>query len=567
MDKRWVLMPRDTAAITSLHAELNIHQALCTLLTQRGIGNYNQAQQYFRPSMQQLHNPYLMKDMDKAVQRIITAIQQQQHILVYGDYDVDGTTSVAVVYGFLQHHCNKLQYYIPNRFSEGYGISQKSITYAIEQKVDVIIALDCGIKSVELITQAQAAGIDVIVADHHQPDTIIPPAYAILNPKQSDCPYPFKELCGCGIGYKLISCVEQAYQGKQELCNAHLDLVATAIAADIVPIVDENRILAYFGLQKANNNPSIPIQALKQITDLQKEFTITDLVFIVAPRVNAAGRMHEGSNAVALFLSENIEDAKQKALVLNDNNSMRQDVDKQTTAEALEQLQKNNFDLKYSNVLYQANWHKGVVGIVASRMIEHYYKPTIVLTQSNGLITGSARSIPGFNLFDGLSKCSKYLSNFGGHYFAAGLTLEPQHLPAFAKAFDEAVANTLQAHQFIPQLDIDAEVSLNEFNSKFFNIIEQMAPFGPQNMTPVFVVKNLKPTPQGNYVVKEKHLKLQLHDADGTVVRGIGFNLASKLDILNNNQAIDIACQMAINTWNGQTNIECKVLDIKPSEY
>jgi single-stranded-DNA-specific exonuclease len=414
------------------------------------------------------------------------------------------------------------------------------------------------------VQKANENNIEVIICDHHLPDENLPKALAILNPKQNDCPYPFKELCGCGIGYKLISALESTMLDEQNLCNQNLDLVATAIAADIVPIVGENRILAYWGLHKANNDPSVAIAALKKAGDLKTNFTISDLVFIVAPRVNAAGRMDDAKKAVQLFLSNNIIDAAEKAEALNIDNADRKDIDKQMTAEALEMLRAMPQELK-STVLYQEDWHKGVVGIVASRMIENKYQPTIILTKSNEKITGSARSIPGLNLFDALSNCAEYLDTFGGHYFAAGLTLKEENLEAFKTKFNTTVEATLQPEDYIPKLKIDAEINLNLINDKYYSICDQLSPHGPENMKPIFVAKKVRNYKNISAIVKEKHVKFCVNQDNGQMLKGIGFNLAHKFDLVNSNQEFDVCFTLEINTWQGVSNIELRVLDIMES--
>jgi single-stranded-DNA-specific exonuclease len=564
MDKRWELKNVDEDAVSTLQQDLNIHTSLCRILALRGLTTFNEAQHFFRPNMADLHDPFLMKDMHKAVDRIVLAMQNNEHILLYGDYDVDGTTAVAVVLQFLKHFYDKVSYYIPNRFTEGYGVSAAGIAYAKENDIALIITLDCGIKSTALINDAQSAGIDVIICDHHLPDEILPNALAILNAKQIDCAYPNKELCGCGVGYKLISALEQTMTNEQFVCNQYLDLVATAIAADIVPITTENRVLAYYGLQKANDNPCIAIQALKQVSDITKHFTISDLVFIVAPRVNAAGRMDDARLAVNLFMANDIDDAKQLATQLNVNNDDRKDADKQMTAEALDMLQQTPTSIK-GTVLYKADWHKGVVGIVASRMIEQRYQPTIVLTNSNGKVTGSARSIPGLNLFETLNACADLLENYGGHYFAAGLTMQEQYLEEFKNRFDAIVKSQLQEQDFMPLIAIDADINFNQITQKYYDITQQMQPFGPENLRPIFITKGVLDYQNKSSIVKEKHLKIMVHQ-NNVVMKGIGFNKAHLLPIIQSNTPFDICYTLDANTWNNQTSIELKVIDIRASE-
>jgi single-stranded-DNA-specific exonuclease len=561
MLKKWKLKKVDADKVNTLADSLKINKSLCQIMVARDITSYAEAQSYFRPSFDALPDPFLMKGMQIAVDRILFAIQNNQKILLYGDYDVDGTTSVAVVFHFIKYFYNNVSYYIPNRFKEGYGVSALGIQYAIDEKIEVIITVDCGIRSVELINSAQENGIDVIICDHHLPGEILPNALAILNAKQNDCPYPYKELCGCGVGYKLISALEQTMTNEQHICNNHLDLVATAIAADIVPITGENRILAYYGLLKANENPCIAIQALKQIADVKKQFTISDLVFIVAPRVNAAGRMDDARLAVDLFLSTDLEEAKELATRLNVNNDDRKDTDKQMTAEALALLNDIDEQTK-ATVLYKQDWHKGVVGIIASRMIENRYQPTIILTESNGKISGSARSIPGLNLFEALNECAEYLENYGGHYFAAGLTMQPQFLKPFIDKFAAIVRRDLTDDHFYPVIHIDAILDFQQINEKYYSIIHQMEPYGPENLRPIFVTNFVTDYQGKTSIVKEKHLKIFVQQ-NGKIMKGIGFNMAHHLPIVASGLPFSICYTIEPNTWNDKTNIEIKIIDIQ----
>ena len=448
MEKRWSIADTDDTIVDDLRDALGINRIFCQLLVARGIDTYEKAKAFFRMDAEQLNDPFLMKGMDTAVDRIKDAIDRDEKILLYGDYDVDGTTSVALVYSFFKHFYDNVTFYIPNRFSEGYGLSEQGISHAIEEKIGLIITLDCGIKSIDLVSKAKENGIDTIICDHHLPGEEVPNAYAILNPKQKDCPYPYKELCGCGVGYKLVSAYGIKFGIDQELIDEHLDLLACAIAADIVPITAENRTLAYLGLKKANENPSLPIKALKELGDVQKDLSIRDLVFIIGPRVNAAGRMDDATKAVELFIEKEESQAQALAKVLDESNKERVQIDKNITEEATALLSEAK---DHSTVVYNKDWHKGVVGIVASRLIEKKYRPTIVLTESNGMVTGSARSIHGFNLFEGLSECSDLLENFGGHYFAAGLTMKEENLPEFKDRFDKIVAERVTEDQFYPR--------------------------------------------------------------------------------------------------------------------
>ncbi len=564
MEKKWILRQTDELLVDQLQNQLKIHPALCALLEQRGVGNYEEAKDFFRTSENQLHDPFKMKGMAEAVSRIHQAIAAGERILIYGDYDVDGTTAVAVVYSFFHAFYKEIEYYIPHRFTEGYGLSQKGVDYADANNFSLIITLDCGIKSIALIKQAKEKGIDTIVCDHHLPDKELPEAIAILNPKQHDCPYPYKELCGCGVAYKLITGYANRYQVNLEHVNRHLDLVATAIAADIVPITGENRTLCVLGLEKANQNPSIPLKALRYINALEKEFTINDLVFIIAPRVNAAGRMDDARKAVDMFIAEDMEKAKEFAALLHEDNNDRRDVDRSTTIEALDLLSENeSISTLRSTVVFQPHWHKGVVGIVASRLIEHYYRPTVVLTLSEGKVTGSARSIKGFNLFDGLNQCAAYLENWGGHYFAAGLTMKEENLPHFKLKFDEVVNKMVPEEMFQPVIEIDAELNFEDINDSFLNILKQFAPHGPENMKPIFLSRGLKDYKGMSSVVKEKHLRLVTYQSGGKVLNGIGFNMAEKLSLIHSKPEFDMLFHIEENEWNGNKSIQLKIIDIR----
>ncbi|MBK7690157.1 MAG: single-stranded-DNA-specific exonuclease RecJ [Bacteroidetes bacterium] len=566
MNKKWTLKNTDGQLANQLQEQLQIHPILCALLVQRGIGDFENARRFFRINSDQLHDPFQMKGMQKAVDRIVDAFAKNEKILIYGDYDVDGTTAVAVVYTFFRELYPHIEFYIPHRFTEGYGVSEKGIQYAIDNDFKLIITLDCGIKSSLLIAKATDYGIDTIVCDHHLPGEEIPAAFAILNPKQKDCPYPYKELCGCGIGYKLISAFAMQNSIDLQKVDKNLDLVATAIAADIVPITGENRTLAVLGLSKVNENPSIPIQALKQVSEMDKEFTITDLVFIIAPRVNAAGRMDDARKAVELFIETDLVKAMVLAKELQVDNEDRRDVDKLTTMEALDLMERiADNQSKRSTVVYQPHWHKGVVGIVASRLIEHHYRPTIVLTQSNGKLSGSARSIKGFNLFEGLTECAAFLENYGGHYFAAGLTLDEKHLIPFSNKFDEVVRNTVPEDMFEPEIEIDAEIHFKDITASFIKILKQFAPHGPDNMKPIFLTKNVNDYKKFSTLIKERHLRFVVYQASSQTINGIGFNLGEKMEVVKSNKPFDMIYHIEENHWNGNVSIQLKVIDIRQS--
>jgi len=564
MQKRWSIQADDKQRTNSLHQALKIHPVLCKILSQRGIDNFENAKEFFRPGLSTLHDPWLMKDMDKAVARIISAINSNEKILVFGDYDVDGTTAVACMYQFLKTFHDHVDYYIPNRYKEGYGVSKMGIDFAKQNDFDLIVSLDCGIKSVELITYARSLGIDFIVCDHHMPDSELPPANAILNPKQKNCNYPYKELCGCGVGFKLITALAEAMNLPAEQVHRFLDLVAVAIAADIVPITGENRVLAYYGLKKANENPNFGIRALSQLSGLRGAMHINNLVFIIAPRVNAAGRMDDANKAVRMFVSESYDEALHYAEMLHSDNTDRKEADSSTTQEALALIEENiEWVNSKSTVLYQPHWHKGVVGIVASRVIERYYRPTIILTQSGEYAAGSARSVPGFNLYEAIHACKDHLLGYGGHFAAAGMTLETANIEAFRLRFEEVVASTINPDLLIPEIVIDAEISFKDITWPFYNILCQMEPFGPENLRPVFITRNVVDTGYSR-VLKEQHIRFSLRQ-DSFNFTGIGFNMADRFGILQAKQPIDIVFKIDENEWNGEKNLQIRVIDYRLS--
>ncbi len=564
MQKRWKILKADEAKIEALHQSLKIHPVLCKIFVQRGIETFHQAKDFFRPQLKDLPSPWLMKDMEKAVERILAAINNNERILIYGDYDVDGTTSVASMYQFLKKIYSTLDFYIPHRYREGYGISKAGIDFAKENGFTLIISLDCGIKSADLITYAKKSGIDFIVCDHHLPDEILPPAVAILNPKQQDCNYPYKELCGCGVGFKLIQALAERLNLPQESAFEYLDLLATAIAADIVPMTGENRILAFHGLIKANKNPNYGIKALAKLSGLVKELHITNLVFMIAPRVNAAGRMDDARKAVQMFVAESEEEALQYAELLHSDNTDRKEADKTITEEALSLINENeNWKNRKSTVVFQPHWHKGVVGIVASRVIETYYRPTVVLTQSGEYAAGSARSVPGFNLYEAIHACKEHLLGYGGHFAAAGMTLELDQVNAFREKFEEVVSSTITAEQLIPEIIVDAEISLKDIKQSFYDIISQMEPFGPENLRPVFIIKNVMDNGWSK-IVKEQHIRFSIKQ-DNVTITGIGFGMASKFSILEQKKPVDIVFTIDENEWNSSTSLQLKVIDFRLS--
>lgn len=564
-EKRWRIRNVDQEKTDILLHALKIHPVLCSILVQRGVETYEQAKQFFRPQLTDLHDPWLMKDMDKAVDRILQAFSRNEKILVFGDYDVDGTTAVACMFQFLKKHHYNTDFYIPHRYREGYGVSKTGIDFALEYNFKLIISLDCGIKSVELVRYAQELGIDFIICDHHLPETELPPAKAILNPKQKDCAYPYKELCGCGVGFKLITAlclqlglpVEAAYQ--------YLDLVATAVAADIVSMTGENRVLAYYGLKKANENPNYGIKALSILGGFVKKLEINSLVFIIAPRVNAAGRMDEGRKAVLMFIAETVEEAMKWAEELHSDNTDRKEADTNITEEALAIIEGDELYInRKSTVLFQPHWHKGVVGIVASRLIEHYYRPTIVLTQSGEYVAGSARSVSGFNVYEAIHQCKDLLLGYGGHFYAAGMTLETDKVEAFCQKFEQVVEASIHPELLIPEIVVDAEISFSDIRRPFYDIICQMEPFGPDNLRPVFIARKVFNTGYSK-IVKDTHLRFSLKQ-DGVIVTGIGFGMADKMPLLETNKPIDIIFKIDENEWNGEKTLQLKIIDLKISD-
>lgn len=567
MDKRWKILSADANKIAGLKQSLNISYPLCKVLVQRGIDTFQKAKDFFRPQLSQLHDPFLMKDMNKAVNCVLAAIKDRKKILVFGDYDVDGTTSVACMYRFLKkiYDEERIDFYVPHRYREGYGVSKMGIDFAKDHEFDLIISLDCGIKSVDLIAYARSLGLDFIVCDHHLPDEELPPAVAILNPKQKDCNYPYKELCGCGVGFKLITALAQRLGLPEDEYTCYLDLVVTAIGADIVPITGENRILAYFGLKKLNADPLPGIKALVQLSGITKKFTINNVVFIIAPRVNAAGRMDDASKAVRMFIEDDFEEAMCYAEMLHSDNTHRKDADSTITEEAFAMIEKDEVLLqRKTTVVFQNHWHKGVVGIVASRLIERYYRPTVVLTQSGEYVAGSARSVPGFNLYEAIHACREHLIGYGGHFAAAGMTMLSQNVEAFSNKFEEIVSSIIEPHLLVPEIVIDAEISFKSITKSFYDIVLQMEPYGPESLRPVFITRNIAET-SWSRIVKELHIRFVL-TYDGKTFTGIGFNMADKFHLLQAGKPIDIVYTIDENEWNGETNLQLKVIDIRLSE-
>jgi single-stranded-DNA-specific exonuclease len=566
-EKKWTILPEQTAIANKLQESLKINKTICEVLSKRGITNFDSSKLYFRPSLTQLHSPWLMKDMDKAVARILQAIQQHEKILVYGDYDVDGTTSVSAMFLFLKsiYHTQQIDFYIPHRYKEGYGVSQAGIDFAIENNFGLIISLDCGIKSIELVQYAADNNIDFIICDHHLPDEDLPVAYAILNPKQKDCPYPYKELCGCGVGYKLICALTEKLDLPEDTPHKYLDLLACAIAADIVPMTGENRILSYYGLKKVNEKPQHGIKALIQLSGTKPPLNISNLVFVIAPRVNAAGRMDDARKAVNMFISTTEQEGLSFAEMLHTDNLDRREADANTSDEALAILEASPELLaNKSTLLYAPHWHKGVVGIVASRLIDYYYKPTIILTKSGDVVAGSARSVYGFNVYEAIHACREHLLGYGGHFYAAGMTLEESKVPAFREKFEEVVSSSITSDLLEPNIFIDAPLAFSDINIGFINIINQMEPFGPENLRPSFISRQVQIAP-GSKVLKEKHIRFVLKQGNTSLV-AIGFNFSHKIPLLQAGGLIDIVYTVETNEWNGNKTIQLKLIDCKPTQ-
>ena len=561
---RWNLKPLPAEEkIISLAQALQVDQFVATLLVQRGIETFEEARQFFRPKLTDLHDPYLMKDMDKAVSRIELAIKNNENILVFGDYDVDGTTAVSLVSAYLKTHYSNVATYIPDRYDEGYGISFKGIDYADDNEFSLIIALDCGIKSLDHVAYAKARNIDFIICDHHRPGEFLPDAIAVLDPKRSDCTYPYDELCGCGIGFKLIQALGKNKGETIEDLVPYLDLVATAIAADIVPMTGENRVLAHFGLHVINSDPRPGIKAMiHQIK--KKSLDITDVVFIIAPRINAAGRIKHGNHAVELLSEFDFEQAQQFASEIEKYNADRKELDKQITKEAFLQIEKNQEQKRFSTVVFQEDWHKGVIGIVASRLIETYYRPTIVFTRSGDKLAASARSVIGFDVYNALEACSDYLEQFGGHMYAAGMTLKAENYELFKAAFEKEVERTIHPDMLTPEILIDAEIDFDLISPKLIRLLKQFEPFGPQNRTPVFLTKTIK---DSGYAKKlgetEDHLRLFVRQKDSESFAAIGFGLGKKIDIVAHQKTFEAVYSIDENEFNGKITTQLRLKDIR----
>ncbi|MEZ4797038.1 MAG: single-stranded-DNA-specific exonuclease RecJ [Flavobacteriaceae bacterium] len=562
---RWTLKPKPEATkLATLKKALQVDDVVATLLLQRGIETYEEAKTFFRPSLSDLHNPFLMKDMDKAVSRIEQAIIDKENILVYGDYDVDGTTSVALMSSYLKTRTEHVATYIPDRYEEGYGVSYQGIDFAHDNDFTLIVALDCGVKAIDKVAYSKEKGIDFIICDHHRPGKNLPNAVAILDPKRDDCEYPYKELCGCGVGFKLIQALAENEGKSVEDLTEYLDLVATAIGADIVPITGENRVLAYFGLQVINSSPRPGIKAI--INQVKKEeLTITDVVFIVAPRINAAGRMKHGNHAVALLAETNMFLAEDYAAEIETFNTDRRDADQQITEEALKQIETQNEQERFTTVVYQEDWHKGVIGIVASRLTETYYRPTLVFTKSGDKLAASARSVSGFDVYNALEACAEHIEQFGGHKYAAGLTLKEESYEAFKQAFEDEVSKTIDKSLLTPEIKIDLMIDLSQVDNKLMRIMRQFAPFGPGNMTPIFMTESLRDTGYGKCVGDdEKHLRITATQSGKEKLVAIGFGLGDKFDLISNRKPFKAVYSIDENYWQGKTLLQLKLRDIKP---
>lgn len=563
---RWTLKPTpNPEKVEQLMNDVGIDRLIATLLLQRGIDTFDKARDFFRPNLNQLHDPYLMKDMDLAVPRILHAIKNHERIMVFGDYDVDGTTSVALMSSFLQNFSQHICTYIPDRYAEGYGISYQGIDFADDNEISLIIALDCGIKSIEHIAYAKNKGIDFIICDHHRPGETIPNAVAILDPKREDCNYPYKELCGCGVGFKLIQALAPYFNLTIEDLIPYLDLVATAIGADIVPITGENRVLAHFGMHVINTQPRPGIQAI--LKGQKSYYTITDIVFTVAPRINAAGRMKKGIYAVELLTKFDALDAEIAANEIDQYNQQRREKDQNITKEALNQIIDNNEEQTFSTVVYQENWHKGVIGIVASRLTETYYRPTLVFTKSGEKLAASARSVKNFDVYNALDACSEHIIQFGGHMYAAGLTIAEDKYLDFKKAFEYVVKNTMKDEWREPEIEIDAVVSINEINDKTLRILKQFEPFGPENMHPLFLSKNLYVDGDAKTIGKTKeHIAAIVTQNGHNTYKAIGFNLAHKVDVLNSTSPFDAIYSVEENEFRGKTSLQLRFRDFNYSD-
>jgi len=553
--------------VKHLSAALNVDMAIANLLVQRGIKTYQDARSFFRPRLSDLHDPFLMKDMDKAVKRLVEAIQSDEKVLVYGDYDVDGTTSVALMYSFLQNKLTNVDYYIPDRYMEGYGISKQGIEYAAKNKYSLVVVLDCGIKAIDKIAQAKEMGVEFIICDHHNPGDEVPDAVAVLDPKQPGCNYPYKELSGCGVGFKFIQAFCRDQGIPEDVIYELLDLVVVSIASDIVPLTGENRVLAYYGLRKLNSNPSIGLKTLIKYAGMQGEIRVNDIVFRIGPRLNASGRIEHGKKSVAILMAQDEEEAEALGSEINSYNEIRKTLDQNITQEALEMIQQNDgWEKLNSTVLYNRDWHKGVVGIVASRLTEHYYRPTVILTESNGMATGSARSVGEFDLYEAVGACADLLESYGGHMYAAGMSMKIENVPEFRRRFEEIVTESVKKVKLVPTIDIDAKVSLSDLNPKFLRVLNQFEPFGPHNMMPVFLTEDVMDYGTSRLVGKgSEHIKLDLIEANrsSSVFSAIAFSQAQHFEMIKQALPFDICYSVTENEYRGKVYMQLNVRDMR----
>ena len=559
MQKNWNILESNNVVVSKLSKALNVSEIVAHLLVLRGITTFEEAKSFFRPEISHLHDPLLMKNMQKAVDRIQTVISNGEKVLVYGDYDVDGTTSVAMMYSFLKNKVKEIEYYIPCRYDEGYGISLKGIDYAKDNNFALIIALDCGIRAVNQVDYANKKGVDFIICDHHNPGEKVPEAVAILNPKQIDCDYPYKELSGCGVGFKLIQAFSKQNNIDFSEIMEYLDLLTVSIGADIVPMTGENRVFSFYGLQQINKTPRVGLKALMEIANKTKNITITDVVFGVAPRINAAGRIEHAKKAVEILVETDYAKAKLFADKIEGNNTTRKDLDKSITMEALEMIDVK----KKSTVVHSEHWHKGVVGIVASRLIETHYKPTIVLAEKDGILTGSARSVHDFDLYSAIAKCEHLCEKFGGHKYAAGLSIKKENLPQFIDAFEKSVSESITEDQLTPKINIDKVIDIDAVDDKLYRIIKQFSPFGPKNLSPIFVSKGVIDNGYGKQVGEDKtHLRINAKKNKGAIA-GIGFGMGEYFEIIKDNQTFDVCYSIDENEWNGKKSLQLRIRDIK----
>ncbi len=565
MEIRWKAKPLPNSEIVAkLSAEINVSEAIATILVQRGVDTFEKAKAYFRPQLSDLHDPFLLKDMDLAYYRIKKAITDHEKMMVYGDYDVDGTTAVSIVYSYFVTLNPDIEYYIPDRYKEGYGISKMGIDYAHENGISLIIALDCGIRSNELVDYANTLGIDFIICDHHLPGDILPNAHAILNPKRRDCTYPYKELSGAGIGFKLVQGYSKKEGFPEDKILEYIDLVAVSIASDMVDMQGENRVLAYFGLKKLNENPSAGLQALIEVGPKKKKYSIQDIIFGIGPKINAAGRISDATAAVRVLIAKEYTSARQLTRVLNERNTERKELDNDITKNAVDMVEGTvGMSERKSIVIRGEAWHKGVIGIVASRMVEQFYKPTIVFSQNDGMLTGSARSVKNFDIHEAITECSQWVEQFGGHKYAAGLSIKAENFDAFSKQFESVVVRDIQEASLLPEVEYDLDISLEMLTPKFLDLINQMSPFGPGNPLPIFHSKELRSN-NSPRVLKDRHLKLQISQNSRHYFDGIGFGLSEHLPVVSNGEIFDACYCIEENDFNGQVKLQLRLKDLKP---